>query len=146
MRPSDRGLRAWASYAYNDFRFGSYTSGGPDLRGNRLTGTTPHTLSAGLDFSERLGFYLSPNLSHQARVVLNDTNTEEAAGYWVFGARGGWRRTIARHLETNIYAGIDNLTDRNYSLGNDLNAFGGRYFQPAPGRNWYTGAQLGWKW
>ncbi|GAA3966498.1 TonB-dependent receptor family protein [Hymenobacter antarcticus] len=145
-RVPDRGLRAWASYAYNDFRFGRYASSGTDLSGNRLTGTTPHTLSAGLDFSERLGFYLSPNLSHQARVVLNDANTEQAASYWVFGARGGWRRTIARHLETNIYAGIDNLTDRNYSLGNDLNAFGGRYFQPAPGRNWYTGAQVGWKW
>ncbi|GAB2712212.1 TonB-dependent receptor [Hymenobacter frigidus] len=146
VRLSDRGLRAWASYAYNNFRFGRYTSGGPDLRGNRLTGTTPHTLSAGLDFNERLGFYLSPNLSHQARVVLNNANTEEASGYWVFGARGGWRRTLARHLETNIYAGIDNLTNRNYSLGNDLNVLGGRYFQPAPGRNWYTGAQVGWKW
>ena len=145
-RQENTGLRAWASYAYNDFRFGRYTSGGPDLRGNRLTGTTPHTLSAGLDFSEHLGFYLSPNLSHQARVALDDANTEQAAGYWVFGARGGWRRTIARHLETNIYAGIDNLTDRNYSLGNDLNAFGGRYFQPAPGRSWYTGAQVGWRW
>jgi iron complex outermembrane receptor protein len=141
-----RGLRAWASYAYNNFRFGSYPSGSQDLRGNRLTGTTPHTLSAGLDFSERLGFYLNPNLSHQARVVLNDANTEEAPGYWVFGARGGWRRTLAGHLETDIYAGIDNATDRNYSLGNDLNAFGGRYFQPAPGRNWYSGVQLGWRW
>ncbi|MDB5269124.1 MAG: hypothetical protein JWP58_2164 [Hymenobacter sp.] len=141
-----RGLRAWASYAYNDFRFGSYASGTTDLSGNRLTGTTPHTLSAGLDFSERLGFYLSPSLSHQARIVLNDANTEEAAGYWVFGARGGWRRTLGRHLETNIYAGIDNATDRSYSLGNDLNAFGGRYFQPAPGRAWYGGAQVGWRW
>ncbi|SFQ53732.1 TonB-dependent receptor [Hymenobacter arizonensis] len=141
-----RGLRAWGSYAYNNFRFGSYSSGGQDLRGNRLTGTTPHTLSAGLDFSERLGFYFNPNLSHQARVVLNDANTEEAPGYWVFGARGGWRRTLAGHLETNIYAGIDNATDRNYSLGNDLNAFGGRYFQSAPGRAWYTGLQLGWRW
>ena len=142
------GLRAWASYAYNDFRFGSYTSGTSgttDLSGNRLTGTTPHTLSAGLDFSERLGFYLSPSLSHQARIVLNDANTEEAAGYWVFGARGGWRRSFG-HLETNIYAGIDNATNRNYSLGNDLNAFGGRYFQPAPGRAWYGGAQVGWRW
>ncbi|MFC7669653.1 TonB-dependent receptor domain-containing protein [Hymenobacter humi] len=83
------GLSAWVSYAYNSFRFGRYTSAGQDLRGNRLTGTTPHTLSAGLDFSERLGFYFTPNLSHQARVVLNDANTEEAAGYWVFGARGG---------------------------------------------------------
>ena len=140
------GLRAWASYAYNDFRFGSYPSGGADLRGNRLTGTTPHTLSAGLDFSERLGFYLNPNLSHQARIVLNDANTDEAAGYWVFGARGGWRRSFIGHLETNIYVGIDNATDRRYSLGNDLNAFGGRYFQPAPGRAWYGGVQVGWRW
>ncbi|WP_310395326.1 TonB-dependent receptor domain-containing protein [Hymenobacter sp.] len=139
------GLRAWASYAYNNFRFGRYASGGPDLRGNRLTGTTPQTFSAGLDFSEQLGFYFNPNLSHQARVTLNDANTEEASGYWVFGARGGWRRTLARHLETNLYAGLDNATDRNYSLGNDLNAFGNRYFQPAPGRNWYTGAQVAWR-
>ncbi|OGX88205.1 TonB-dependent receptor family protein [Hymenobacter glacialis] len=143
---AETGLRAWGSYAYNNFRFGSYTSGGQDLRGNRLTGTTPHTLSAGLDFSERLGFYFSPNLSHQAQVVLNDANTEQARGYWVFGARGGWRRTLAGHLETNLYAGLDNATDRNYSLGNDLNAFGRRYFQPAPGRSWYTGASLGWRW
>ncbi|WP_460503698.1 TonB-dependent receptor domain-containing protein, partial [Hymenobacter agri] len=145
VQTTGRGLRAWASYAYNDFRFGSYASGGPDLSGNRLTGSTPHTLSAGLDFSERLGFYLSPNLSHQARIVLNDANTDTAAGYWVFGARGGWRRTLLGHLETNIYAGLDNALDRRYSLGNDLNAFGGRYFQPAPGRAWYGGAQLGWR-
>ncbi|GAB3868569.1 TonB-dependent receptor [Hymenobacter segetis] len=143
---TSRGLRAWASYACNDFRFGSYASGGADLSGNRLTGTTPHTLSAGLDFSERRGFYLNPSLSHQARIVLNDANTEEAAGYWVFGARGGWRHPLGRHLETNVYAGIDNATDRRYSLGNDLNAFGGRYFQPAPGRAWYGGAQVGWRW
>ncbi|MGY3091046.1 iron complex outermembrane receptor protein [Hymenobacter sp. UYAg731] len=146
VQTTGNSLRGWASYAYNDFRFGSYASGGADLSGNRLTGTTPHTLSAGLDFSERRGLYLSPSLSHQARVVLNDANTEEAAGYWVFGARGGWRRTLGRHLETNIYAGIDNVTDRRYSLGNDLNAFGGRYFQPAPGRAWYGGAQVGWRW
>ena len=141
----ERGLRAWASYAYNDFRFGRYPGGGPDLSGNRLTGTTPHTLSAGLNFSERQGFYLSPSLGHQARVVLNDANTETAAGYWVFGARGGWRRTLLGHLEANVYAGLDNALNRRYSLGNDLNAFGGRYFQPAPGRSAYGGAQLGWR-
>jgi iron complex outermembrane receptor protein len=140
------GLRAWVSYAYNNFRFGRYPSGGTDLRGNRLTGTTPHTLGGGLDFSHPTGFYLNPSLSHQARVVLNDANTEEAPGYWVFGGRGGWRRTLARRLEINAYAGLDNATSRNYSLGNDLNAFGGRYFQPAPGRNWYAGTQVGWQW
>lgn len=141
------GLRAWASYAYNDFRFGSaYVGAGGDASGNRLPGTAPQTLSAGLDFNEKSGFYLSPNLGHQARIFLNDGNTAAAVGYWVYGARGGWRRTLAGHLELNLFAGLDNALDRRYSLGNDLNAFGGRYFQPAPGRSYYGGAQVGWAW
>jgi iron complex outermembrane receptor protein len=140
------GLRAWGSYAYNHFRFGSYESAtGQSFSGNRLTGTTPHTLSAGLDFSQALGFYFSPTLSHQATLPLNDANTDYAAGYWIFGGRAGWRRTIFSQLEVDLYAGVDNVGDRHYSLGNDLNAFGGRYFQPAPGRNYYGGAQVGWR-
>ncbi|MCC3158677.1 TonB-dependent receptor plug domain-containing protein [Hymenobacter sp. 15J16-1T3B] len=140
------GLRAFVSYAYNHYRFGRYESGGNDFSGNRLTGTAPHTLTAGLDATQRLGFYLSPTTSHQARLPLNDANTDYAAGYWVFGARGGWRRTLRGRLEAELYAGVDNATNRRYSLGNDLNAFGGRYFQPAPGRNYYGGAALGWRW
>ncbi|MFT6036052.1 MAG: iron complex outermembrane receptor protein [Marivirga sp.] len=38
-----------------------------------------------------------------------------------------------------LSAGVENLTDITYSLGNDLNAFGGRYYQPAPGRNYFMG-------
>nr|WP_317040467.1 TonB-dependent receptor [Hymenobacter coccineus] len=146
-RPGPRGLRAWASFAYNDFRFGSaYVGAGGDASGNRLPGTAPQTLSAGLDFSERTGFYLSPNLGHQARIQLNDANSAAAVGYWVYGARGGWRRTLAGHLDVNLFAGLDNAFDRRYSLGNDLNAFGNRFFQPAPGRSYYGGAQVGWAW
>ena len=140
------GLRLWGSYAYNHFRFGSYESAtGTSYAGNQLTGTAPHTFSGGFDLSAGPGFYLSPTTSHQASIALNDANTDYAAGYWVFGARGGWRHRF-RQLQAELYAGLDNATDRRYSLGNDLNAFGGRYFQPAPGRNYYGGAQLGWRW
>ncbi|SNR91160.1 TonB-dependent receptor family protein [Hymenobacter mucosus] len=140
------GLRAWASYSYNHYRFADYQSGGQDYSGNRLTGTAPHTLTAGLDFSEHLGFYLNPTVNHQARLPLNDANTEYAAGYWTFGSRAGWRRTFGSGLVVDLFGGVENVLDRQYSLGNDLNAFGGRYFQPAPGRNWYSGAQVRWAW
>ncbi|MCB2377886.1 TonB-dependent receptor [Hymenobacter sp. BT635] len=140
------GLRAWTSYAYNHFRFQDYQQNADNFSGNRLTGTAPHTLSAGLDFSEPLGFYLSPTLSHQARLPLNDANTVYAPGYWAFAARGGWRQTLLTHLELDVYAGLENATDRRYGLGNDLNAFGNRYYQPAPGRNFYAGTTVGWKW
>ncbi|UOQ76484.1 hypothetical protein MUN84_18360 [Hymenobacter sp. 5516J-16] len=56
------------SYAYNHYRFGSYESGGNNFSGNRLTGTAPHTLTTGLDFSQQLGFYLNPTVNHQSRL------------------------------------------------------------------------------
>ncbi|QKG51885.1 TonB-dependent receptor family protein [Hymenobacter sp. BRD67] len=140
-------LRAWTSYAYNHFRFGTYESAtGQNYGGNQLTGTAPHTLSAGLDFTQQLGFYLSPTVSHQSTLPLNDANTDYAAGYWVFGSRAGWRHTLFAKLNVDIYGGLDNIANIRYSLGNDLNAFGGRYFQPAPGRNYYTGALVAWRW
>ncbi|WP_400191637.1 TonB-dependent receptor family protein [Hymenobacter sp. B81] len=141
----DEGLRLWVSYAYNDYRFRRYETGGNDFSGNRLTGSAPHTLTAGANAGLR-GFYLTPTLSHQARLPLNDANTDYAAGYWTFATRAGWRSTWQGHLTADAYAGIENATDRRYSLGNDLNAFGGRYFQPAPGRNYYGGVALGWRW
>ena len=138
------GVRAWASYAYQHYRFATYESDGKDFSGNRLTGTAPHTLTAGLDATSRQGFYFYPTVSHQARLPLNDANTADAAGYWTFGSRAGWRRMLFKSLEMELFAGVANLTDRHYSLGNDLNAFGSRYFQPAPARNWYGGIMVRW--
>ncbi|MBT9393823.1 TonB-dependent receptor plug domain-containing protein [Hymenobacter sp. NST-14] len=140
---TESSLRAFVSYAYNYYRFGNYETGGQDFGGNRLTGTAPHTLTAGLDFRQRYGFYLSPTVSHQSRLPLNDANTEYAAGYWTFGSRGGWRGRLGP-LALDVFGGGENLTDRRYSLGNDLNAFGSRYFQPAPARNWYAGVAVKW--
>jgi iron complex outermembrane receptor protein len=37
------------------------------------------------------------------------------------------------------YAGINNLFDESYNNNIRINAFGGRYFEPATGRNVYVG-------
>ncbi|MNL84296.1 hypothetical protein D3C87_2122250 [compost metagenome] len=38
-----------------------------------------------------------------------------------------------------VFAGADNILNEKYSLGNDLNAFGARYFNAAAKRNFYAG-------
>jgi iron complex outermembrane receptor protein len=40
---------------------------------------------------------------------------------------------------SQICAGIDNALDQNYSLGNDINAAGKRYYNPAAKRNFFVG-------
>ncbi|WP_114777413.1 TonB-dependent receptor family protein [Botryobacter ruber] len=135
-------LQLWTSYTYSHFRFKAYQQNNTDLSGNKLTGVAPHAATTGLDLRTRPGFYLNLTTNYSDRIPLTDENTVFSEAYLVAGARAGIRRPLGRHLSLDLFAGIDNATDQKYSLGNDLNAFGARYFQPAPPRNYYGGISL----
>ena len=125
------------------FSFGDYESGGNDFSGNQLTGVAPNTLVNILDIRTKPGFYL--NFTHQYvdEIPLNDANTVFQDAYNLVGSRIGWRSTLGSRWDVEAYGGVDNLLDEQYSLGNDLNAFANRYFQPAPGINFYGGIKVG---
>lgn len=125
------------------FSFGEYESGGNDFSGNQLTGVAPNTLVNILDIRTKPGFYL--NFTHQYvdAIPLNDANTVFQESYNLIGGRAGWRTTLGSRWDVEAYGGVDNLLDEQYSLGNDLNAFANRYFQPAPGINYYGGIKIG---
>jgi iron complex outermembrane receptor protein len=53
----------------------------------------------------------------------------------------GWEKRIGKNT-LKFNAGIDNLLNENYSLGNDLNAFGNRFYNPAAKRNYFFGLGL----
>jgi len=44
--------------------------------------------------------------------------------------------------ELHVLGGINNLLNATYFDNIRLNAFGGRYYEPAPGRNFYLGLQF----
>jgi iron complex outermembrane receptor protein len=125
------------------FYFSDYESGGNDYSGNQLTGVAPNTLVNLLDVRSKVGLYL--NLTHQFvdKIPLNDANTVNQDSYNLLGTRLGWRETFGSRWDVELYGGVDNLLDEDYSLGNDLNAFANRFFQPAPGINFYGGFKLG---
>lgn len=56
--------------------------------------------------------------------------------------RVGWNTAFRETNTFNIFAGVDNVLDEVYSLGNDLNAFGGRYYNAAMPRNYYAGVNV----
>jgi iron complex outermembrane recepter protein len=60
----------------------------------------------------------------------------------LLGARVGYVLTTPRNNRLEIFGGLDNALDEVYSLGNDLNALGGRYFNTAAPRNVYAGAKF----
>jgi iron complex outermembrane receptor protein len=46
---------------------------------------------------------------------------------------------LATYVPFDFFIGMDNILDQRYSLGNDLNAFGGRFYNAAAPRNFYVG-------
>jgi iron complex outermembrane recepter protein len=132
-------VKMWLSYAYNHYRFADYDKDGLSFAGNRLTGVAPQIANVGIDVNLLAGVYLNTMISYTARIPLNDANTEYAGEYYLLNVKLGYRTKLFDRTPLEIFAGSDNLLDRKFSLGNDLNAFGGRYYNVAPGRQFYAG-------
>ncbi|MEP0712307.1 MAG: TonB-dependent receptor, partial [Algoriphagus sp.] len=135
-------LSVGTAYTGQFFTFKDYKKGENDFSGNELTGVPETTLVSRLDLRTKPGIYL--NFTHQyvSELPLNDANTVYQEAYNLVNARFGWVKSFAGKWELEAFAGVDNLLNESYSLGNDLNPFGGRYYQPAPTRNWYGGVKV----
>ena len=131
----------WTSYTYNHYRFVDYTNDGNDFSGKRLTGVAPTIALFGMDITIK-NIYANVTANYTDALPLNDANTEYAAEYFLLGGRVGYRSLLNENFAIDIFAGIDNALDKRYSLGNDLNAIGGRYYNAAAPRNFYAGIKL----
>lgn len=137
-----RDLSVGTAYTGQFFAFVDYQKRENDFSGNDLTGVPKTTLVSRLDMRTGVGFYF--NFTHQyvSEIPLNDANTVYQDPFDLINARLGWAKRLGGSWDLEGFVGIDNLLDEVYSLGNDLNPFGGRYYQPAPARNWYGGVKL----
>jgi iron complex outermembrane receptor protein len=133
----------WASYTWHHFRYGAFKQLDSDFSGNALPGVAPHTVAAGIDW-----MYKSINAAltyfYSSELPLNDANTVYASGFYIAGIKVGYASPVRKNLRVRLSAGINNLLDQKYSLGNDINAFGGRYYNAAPRRNFYVTLSLQW--
>ncbi len=131
-------IKIWTSYTRNNFSFNRYIKNQQDYSYKNLTGIAPIVLVSGLDLKSKNGFYLNSTFNYVDAIPLNDANTDFASSYFLVGSRLGWASSVKK-MPIDIWLGIDNATDQTYSLGNDLNATGGRYYNAAARRNWYVG-------
>ena len=134
--------KAWLNYTFDDFHYDNFKQVNTNYSGNKLPGVAPQVIVAGLDIQSRFGPYVNITYTYSDRIALNDANSAYAESYNTWGARIGTAMAFGRKMKFDIYAGMDNLFDTKYSLGNDINAAVGRYFNAAPGVNYFAGVSL----
>jgi iron complex outermembrane recepter protein len=137
------GFKIWSGVTLNQYEFEDYTKDNTSYDGNQLTGTPKQIFTGGVDLNLFKNIYLYLTANHTAEIPLNDANTAFAKPYTLIGSRIAYKIDASKKLPLELFMGADNLLDQTYSLGNDLNAAAGRYYNAAPGRNYYFGLKMG---
>ncbi len=144
VKSSSQGWHWTSSWAWSHFKFADYHVQGRDFSGNFLTGVPRHQLFNGVQYSplDSWAFFLSHQ--YTSEIPLTDANSVFADDYHLVQSKITFERPLRRKtFSWRIFGGIDNMLNQNYSLGNDINAFGDRFYNPAPGRNYYLGMGIG---
>ncbi len=126
------------SFSYQPYTFSGYIVGTKDLSGNDVTGVPKNINVSALDIDTKWKLYAHVNFNAVSVIPLNDANDVFAGNYQLLQAKTGYM-IKGKHVMVDIYAGVDNALNQVYSLGNDINALGGRYYNPAPERNYFAG-------
>ena len=131
-----------SNYTYNRFRFRDFQNGDLNFSGNRLTGVPANVLVTSLLMEFKNGIYLFAQHNYTSAIPLNDSNAAFAEKYNLVEVKTGINKLKIGKLDSDLFVGINNLFNQKYSLGNDLNAVGNRFYNPAAGINFYIGTAL----
>lgn len=134
-------VNVWSSYSYQPYRFVAYKQNNANYGGNELTGVPRNIWVSGIEVESNKGWYGNFSLNAVSAIPLTDANDVYADSYQLIQIKLGYRNAI-RNKKTDIFIGIDNLLDQLYSLGNDINAAGKRYYNPASNRSLFGGVSF----
>ena len=149
-------IQASIAYTHMNFKFEDFRLECPDgtcqLKGNKIPGVPPSNLFLDATFSHPSGFYGSAELKWTDEFFANDFNGDPAdseadksqylnGSYFTLDVRLGTSLEYPS-FTANIFLGVDNLFGERYNSSVVPNAFGGRFFEPAPGRTWYAGIMV----
>ena len=134
-------LKVDQSATLNNFLFKDYDIAGNNFDGKKMTGVPNKVIGLNIDAAYFHGFYTTLNFNYVGKLPLNDGNTATAEDYRIWRLKTGLKKQIKRK-QFDFFILLDNIGNEKYSLGNDLNAFGSRYYNCAPGRTVAAGVNI----
>jgi len=139
-------LRGSLTYAFADYRYRDFAvpvdSGRIVLDGRSLPGVPVHRGQVLLEFRTRAGPWADLDVVGTGSVLVDDTLATRSPDWWLVSLRTGTEVRAGR-WRVAPFLGVQNVLNRRYVGSVVINATGGRYYEPAPGRNLYVGVTLG---
>jgi len=156
-RFSTRFTYTYQHFTFTDFQWEYQVSGQlrrEQLAGKEVPGVPRQQLHWALSYQHPAHIFGRMELQWTDRYFANNFNGPPPdqpqamprtdyvnAAHTVVNLRAGIRHPLGR-ITATLFGGVDNLLDQRYNASIVPNAFGGRYFEPAPGRHWYLGVEI----
>lgn len=131
-----------AAYTYSDFVFDRFTNADGDVfDGKQIPGIPKDLLYFDLTWFGESGYYATWDLTYTGELYADNANDTRVDSSRVSNLRFGYNGSYG-DWEVAPFLGVNNLFDEDYNNNIRINAFGGRYFEPAPERNAYVGISI----
>ena len=111
------------------------------LKGNSLPGLPDHRTY--LRGSATLhGFWFQTVFEYVSSFYADDSNMEQNDAYAVLDVTAGYEGVQAGSVQISPFFRVSNLTNEIYNSSVVVNAFGGRFYEPAAGRTFQAGLNV----
>jgi len=130
------------AYTYQDFVFEEFKTDSDNFSGQAEPGAPPHRIFTGFNYTAPFGLRSGATVRWVDEYTLNNLNTVFNWAHTVVDLRFGYEATWGNST-VRPFVGFDNLFDERYNSSAITNAYGGRYYEPSPGREVYGGLTIG---
>ncbi len=136
-----KGFTASLNATFSDFRYRNFETAYAVLDGNIQPGVPARFAYGELAYMSLSGLYAKVQARYSGEFFADDENEVKESAYFLLDWRMGFLKNIGDWM-VEPFAGVNNLFDTDYSTNVRLNAWGGRHFEPAPGRHFYAGVRM----
>ena len=136
--------RLKAAWTWLDATYRTNVCDDASCNGNRIPGIARNMGYASFGYQPEQGWYAGSDIRYMSDIMANDENTAKAPSWTVVGLTTGYKWSYGR-IDMDLFGRIDNLFDREYVGSVIVNESNGRYYEPAPGRNYGIGLNLAWR-
>lgn len=135
---------AWTlhmAYTYSDFSFDQYRVGDRLFNGRQLPGIPRHFAALRLTYRPANGFFASFSSHYTGSMPANESNSVIVGDSMVSHLRIAWQLQ-ANNLLWEPFLSVHNLFNTAHFANIRINAFGNRFYEPAPSRRLFAGLRL----
>ncbi|MFT5115151.1 MAG: iron complex outermembrane receptor protein, partial [Parasphingorhabdus sp.] len=130
------------AYTYSDFDFDKFTNADGDIfDGNQMPGIPQDLLHLGFSWFGDSGLYASWDTTYTGDLFADNGNLTSVESSSVSNIRLG-HNGFYGDWEVSSFLGVNNAFDEDYNNNVRINAFGDRFFEPAPEQNIYIGITI----